>query len=244
MLSDIKLSFADAANAHKLFETVLRSSRARPRDIKVLTNDDILRQFINGQKRFSEIEVVSNLSHAIDGLLADIDNKMGEAGKKAEIITDRILQADTAKDGEAMALMFDAEAKSTSFEVIKDFMQDLKIAVIDDDFVILEMMKNTFQKAGAVVNVFSDGEEFLTVLDTWEFDLAFLDLNMPRVGGIDVLKIMQTRDIRYPVIVLSAVTQRDMIIKVLQMGARSYLVKPLKPEDIYKKSIEILRANF
>jgi DNA-binding response OmpR family regulator len=59
-----------------------------------------------------------------------------------------------------------------------------------------------------------------------------------------VLKVLQSRDIRYPVIVLSAVTQRETVIKAYQMGIKSYLVKPLKPEDIFKKSMEILKANF
>jgi DNA-binding response OmpR family regulator len=81
-------------------------------------------------------------------------------------------------------------------------------------------------------------------VDTEEYDLAFLDLMMPRVDGFEVLKALQARHISYPVIVLSAISQRDAMIKAIQMGVKSYLVKPLKPEDIFVKSIEILKANF
>ena len=244
MISDIKLGFADAPNMQKLLETILQASRARPNHIRVLTKDDFVRQYIKGQKEYEGIEVVTNLQYALDGLLAEINGSADHADKKAEIISDRVLQAKQKEDGESMVLKFDAEAKSTSIELMKDSIQNLRIAVIDDDFVIQELIKNTFQKAGAVVLTYSDGDEFLKAADKEDFDLAFLDLNMPRMNGFEVLKVLQTRDIRYPVIVLSAVTHRETVIKAFQMGIKSYLVKPLKPEDIFRKTLEILKANF
>jgi DNA-binding response OmpR family regulator len=67
---------------------------------------------------------------------------------------------------------------------------------------------------------------------------------MPKVDGFTVLKELRSRDIVQPVIVLSAVTQRDTVVKAFQSGIKSYLVKPLKPADILKKALEILRPNF
>jgi len=244
MLSDIKLGFADAPNMQKLLETILQASRAKLNYIRILTNDDFIRQFIQGKKEYSGIEVVSNLQYAMDGLLAEIDKGMDYTGKTEEIISDRLLRAKATEAGGAMALKFDAEARKHSFELMRESLQDLRIAVIDDDFVIQEMIKNTFQKTGATVITYSDGEEFLAVIDTEEFDLVFLDLNMPRKDGFEVLNALQARNVRYPVIILSAVVQRDLMLRAFQMGIKSYLVKPLKPEDIFRKSIEILKANF
>ena len=244
MLSDIKLGFADAPNMQKLIETIIHSSRAKLRFIRILTIDDFVRQFITGKKEYAEIEVVTNLQFAMDGLLADMDRTMDSSGNKAELIGDKILQAKTLEDGEAVALKFDAETKKTSFELMKETVQNLRIAVTDDDIVIQEMIKNIFEKSGAMVNTYSNGQEFLDIIGAEDFDLVFLDLNMPMVDGFEVLKVLQARDVNYPVIVLSAVTQRDTILKAFQMGIKSYLVKPLKPEDIFKKSIEILKANF
>ena len=244
MLSDIKLGFADAPNMQKLLETILQASRAKLNYIRILTNDDFVRQFIQGKKEYSGIEVVSNLQYAMDGLLAEIDKGTEYAEKNAEIISDKLLRAKTTDAGEAMALKFDADARNATFELMKQSLQNLRIAVVDDDFIIQEMIKNTFEKTGAVVSTFSDGEEFLAAVDTKDFDLAFLDLNMPKTDGYEVLKALQARSIRYPIIVLSAVVQRDLMIKAFQMGIKSYLVKPLKPEDIFRKSIEIMKANF
>jgi DNA-binding response OmpR family regulator len=244
MLSDIKLSFADAPNMRKLLETVIQASRARLRNIRVLTKDDFMRQFIEGQKEYNGIEVVSNLQYAIDGLLAEIEQGIEYAEKKAEIIGDKILSADAPAESESMHLKFHVEAGGFSMEEANESVHNMRIAIIDDDFIMQELIKNTFEKAGASVKAFSNGKEFVAVVDKEEFDLAFLDLNMPTMDGFEVLRVLQTRDIRYPIIVLSAVTQRETVIKAFQMGVKSYLVKPLKPEDIFRKSIEILKVNF
>ena len=122
--------------------------------------------------------------------------------------------------------------------------QNLRVAIIDDDFIIQELIRRTFEDTSATIFTYSDGDEFLESIDTMEYDLAFLDLVMPRVDGFGVLKELQARDIKYPVIVLSTVSQRETMIKAIQMGVKSYLVKPLRPKDIFTKSLEILKANF
>ena len=244
MLSDIKLGFADAPYMEKLLTTIVKASRTKMRYIRVLTLDGFVRQFIKGQKEYEEIEVVSNLQFAVDDLLSGIDSRAEPVGKKAELIGDKLLQSTGRENTEAMVLKFDAEVKSASFELMKDSLQNLRIAVIDDDFIIQELVKTTFQKTGAAVSAFSDGESFLAVVDDEEFDLVFLDINMPKLNGFEVLKNLQSRNIKYPVIALSAILQREIMIKAVQMGVKSYLAKPLKPEDLFKKSIEILKANF
>jgi DNA-binding response OmpR family regulator len=243
MLSDIKLGFADGPNMQKLLETVVQSSQARLRHIRILTRDDFARQFIESRKEYSDIEVVTNLQYAVDGLLSEIVRE-DTGQQKAEIIGDKVLAADTAAKGEAMALKFHAEGRGPGFENLKESLQNLRIAAIDDDLIIQELIKNTFEASGAIVKTYSDGSEFLAAMDTETFDLAFLDLMMPKVDGFAVLRALQARDIRYPVIVLSAITQRETVIKAFQMGIKSYLVKPLKPADIFKKSLEILKVNF
>jgi DNA-binding response OmpR family regulator/ribosomal protein S8 len=241
MLSDIKLNFADAPKIQSLFQTVIQSSKAKQRFIRVLTKDNFVRQFVNGQKDYSEIAVVTNLRYAMDDLLANIGREEHEE-KKAELISDRVLRAKTREGEEAMALKFDAETKNISLELMKDSVKNIKIAVVDDDIATQELIKNTFKSAS--VSVFPGGKEFIACLDTMDFNLAFLDLKIPGADGFEVLKVMQTRDIRYPVIVLSSIAQRETMIRAIQMGVKSYLIKPLKPDDIYRKSMEILKANF
>ncbi|MDL2229782.1 response regulator [Treponema sp. OttesenSCG-928-L16] len=248
MLSDMKLSYTDAPNLQKLLETITKASRAKNRYIRVLTKDSFVRQFIEGQKEYSDIEVVSNLQYAMDGLLSELDKTMEFGEKKAEIISNKVLSAnESAGQTESMQLRFEAESKSSAKEIIeniKESAKNLKIAAVDDDFVIQELIRNTFQKIEATVQTYADGSDFLADAEKESFDLVFLDLMMPKVDGFEVLKTLRFKDIQQPIIVLSAVTQRDTVIKAFQMGIKSYLVKPLKPDDILKKSMEILKANF
>ncbi len=104
--------------------------------------------------------------------------------------------------------------------------------------------RRVVEAINAKVNTFSNGREFLTAVRSRVFDLVFLDLRMPEVDGFGVLAELRAQDLEMPIIVLSAVTQRESVVKAFQAGVKSYLVKPLKPEHILRKTLEILKANF
>jgi CheY-like chemotaxis protein len=246
MLSDLTLSYGDGPNLQKLLDTVLQASRVKHHYIRVLTNDPFVRKFILGRKEYADIEVTANLQFALDGLLSELDPRMEFGEKKAQIIGDRVLAAEESTEAETVQLKFDGELQrpTTDLGEIKEYVKNLKIAIVDDDFVIQELVRNTFETLGAQVRIFSDGEEYLKVAGTEELDLVLLDLMMPKVDGFTVLRELKARDIDQTVIVLSAVTQREAVVKAFQGGIKSYLVKPLKPQDILKKTIEILKPNF
>jgi CheY-like chemotaxis protein len=226
-------------------DTVIQASRANHRHIRILTKDNFAKKYIKEQKEFEDIEVVSNLLYAIDGLLSEIDRSMEYGEKKAEIIGDKILSAEKSSQAESMHLRFDAETnRKKKLEDIASAGKNLRIAAVDDDFIIQELIKNTFKNIDAEVLTYADGNEFIDAIKNESFDLIFLDLMMPVKDGFEVLKELKHNDIRIPVIVLSAVTQRDTVIRAFQMGIKSYLTKPLKPEDLLVKTMEILRTNF
>jgi len=67
---------------------------------------------------------------------------------------------------------------------------------------------------------------------------------MPEKNGFDVLAELHARDLDLPVIVLSAVSQREAVVRAFQAGVRSYLVKPMGPDEMVRKTLEVLKANF
>jgi CheY-like chemotaxis protein len=243
MLSDITLCFADGPNIQKLLTAVLKSSGVEKKNLRILTRDAFLRKFIEGQKEYADIEVVSNLQYALDGLLEEFTDPAKYEEKKAELIREKVLAADTRAPGETMHLRFTTEAQPNR-KTIQDAMDNLKIAVVDDDFMIQELIKHTFKSTGSTVKTYSDGGEFLENARDEHFDLIFLDLLMPKTDGFEVLQAMRTGRIHQPVIVLSAVSQRNTVIQAFQLGIKSYLIKPLKPNDILTKTMEILRSSF
>lgn len=246
MMSDIELSFVDGPNIELLLRILLESTRGKVRLIKILAISSFLREFVKGRPEFSDLEVLSNLQHAMDGLLADYDSETEDKDKAHEVISERILSAQAPSGGgESVEMRFHAEAKKTiSIETMREAGKGLTIAVVDDDFVIQELIKTTFGAIDAKVNAFSDGREFMENVHNSTWDLVFLDILMPDMGGFEVLTRLHSEDIEIPVIILSAVTQREAVMKAYEAGVKSYLIKPLKPDQILRKTLEILRANF
>jgi DNA-binding response OmpR family regulator len=94
------------------------------------------------------------------------------------------------------------------------------------------------------VTPFKNGKEFLDALADWTFDLIFLDILMPVLDGFQVMEALKNRSVKIPIIVLSSLSQRENVVKALGFGVRSYMAKPLKPEEIRKKAVEILKTDF
>ena len=246
MLADMDLSFVDGTNMELLLKTLLDHSRAKARHIKLLTNSSFAREFVRGRPAYAELEVVSNLQYAMDGLLTDYDPMVEMAEGKAEMLAERILSAQTHEAArESIEMRFEGETKKPlSLETMRETGKGLSIAVVDDDFVIQELVKTTFGAISASVFAYQDGSAFIEAAKARSFDLVFLDILMPGMDGFQVLSRLSAEDIELPIIILSAVSQREAVMRAFQAGVRSYLIKPLKPDQILKKTLEILKANF
>jgi len=246
MLAGMDLSFVDGPNMELLIKTLLDHSGAKARHIKLLTNSAFASEFVRGRSEFAEIEVLSNLQYAIDGLLTDYDPEIEMGERKNELMAERILAAQTHRSGsESIEMRFETEGrKQYSIEGMREAGKGLSIAVVDDDFVIQELVKTTFAAISAQVSAYQDGKQFIDAVSSKNFDLVFLDILMPAMDGFQVLSRLHAEDIGVPVIVLSAVSQREAVVRAFQAGVKSYLIKPLKPDQILKKTLEILKANF
>ncbi len=235
MMTDLSLSFVDSPNLELLMNNIMSDSTIRNRNIKVLTLDSFARDFIEGNKAYNDIQVVSDLSKAIDSLLKDIDSAIDTP----TLISERFLTVDT--DHHNSSSTIEMRFKS-ELEALKSLGQDIRIAVIDDDVVIRTVLAKTFQTIQAKVDQFESGNAFLPRALAQTYDLIFLDLMMPGINGFEVLVKLKENDINTPVIVLSAISQREAVMKVLSAGVKSYMIKPLKPDALLKKAIEVLQA--
>jgi DNA-binding response OmpR family regulator len=246
MISDMELSFVDGPNMELLMDILLECSRGKARHIKILTNSAFVREFVSGRKEYSDIEVLSNLQYAMDGLLTDYDPEVELGDGKAEMLAERVLASRNRETSrEAIEMRFEAEGRKTiTLEEMKEAGKGLTIAVVDDDFVIQELVKTTFSAINSMVLSYQDGASFLEAVKSKNFDLVFLDIIMPGLDGFQVLSRLRSEDIELPIIILSAVSQKETVMRAFQAGVKSYLIKPLKPDQILKKTLEILKANF
>lgn len=234
MMTDLSLSFVDGPNMEMLMTNVLSGEGVKNRNVKVLTLDSFVREFISGNKEYDGIQVVTDLSNAIDSLVKDAN-----PADASTIISEKILNVNDkpAQRDAVLEMRFKSELES-----LKTVARDIRIAVIDDDVVIRTVLAKTFATINAKVDQFESGLAFLAELHAKTYDLVFLDLMMPGMNGFEVLLKLRENDVKSPVIVLSAVSQREAVLKVLSSGVKSYMIKPLKPDAILKKAIEILQG--
>ncbi|MDR2482496.1 MAG: response regulator [Treponema sp.] len=241
MISNTRLGPADTPKLYSLFEIVTKIAAGGQQNIRALTRDEYAAAYLASRKEFKAIQIAENLTAAIEQLLGERISDEETAAIDGRLLS----RQEQTGVGETVQLTFAAEdGPPVTLENIQDMLKDLKIAAVDDDFVIQELIKNTFQRAGAMVSTFPDGGAYLAALESVSFDLTFLDMMMPSMDGFAVLRAMNEKDIRQPVIVLSAISQRESVIRAFKLGIKSYLVKPLRPGAIFKKTLEVLRATF
>jgi len=106
-----------------------------------------------------------------------------------------------------------------------------KILLIEDDIAISEMVKNYLMKDGFLVTTAFDGEEGLIKFSNKNFDLILLDLMMPRLDGIETMKIIREKS-SIPILIISAKDSEVDKAVGLGLGADDYIAKPFSLIEI------------
>ena len=108
----------------------------------------------------------------------------------------------------------------------------MRILVVEDERDLNRVISKRLESEGYSVDRCFDGEEALDFIDVGEFDAIIMDIMMPRINGIEVLKQMRSRNNTTPVLLLTA---RDGIgdrVSGLDAGADDYLIKPFAFEEL------------
>jgi len=120
---------------------------------------------------------------------------------------------------------------------------DLVVLAVDDDMINLKLLKSMLKKSGNVKEVIeakngSDAIGHLKGRD--DIDLILLDIIMPIMGGIDMLKVVRADDNlkQLPIIVLT--TDETKKVEALECGANGFLMKPIRKEDLIKKMATVI----
>ncbi len=117
-----------------------------------------------------------------------------------------------------------------------------KILAVDDSFSVRKLVQYTLKSKGFKVGTAEDGQEALDMLQENEYDAIILDINMPRLDGLEFLKIIQSDSTlaSIPVIMLTTEGQEEDKNKSLKLGASAYIVKPFKPTELLRLVKDIL----
>jgi len=120
-----------------------------------------------------------------------------------------------------------------------------KVAIIDDDLSTLEFIATVLSdNSNYEILTYENASYFIPELDKNRPDLLFLDLMMPEMDGFQLMTYLRDSGIYIPIVVITAMTQKEAVMKAQKFGVKSFMTKPLHIERIIKKADEILRTNF
>ncbi|MGA3245585.1 MAG: sigma-54 dependent transcriptional regulator [Bacteroidota bacterium] len=108
----------------------------------------------------------------------------------------------------------------------------ISILAVDDEETLLHLLTHVLERQGYYVDTASDGRMAITMLQTLPFDLVFLDVMMPDVGGVEVLKFIKDQHLDAEVIMLTAVHDVKTAVECMSLGAYYYITKPYTPADL------------
>ncbi|MDD7268571.1 MAG: response regulator [Treponema sp.] len=235
MLTNLELSFIDGYNIEFLIDNVLACPKVHNKNVKILSLSPFVKELLSGHPQYADIEMANQLPRLLTSL---VDTTI--TSSVSDLITDKILTQSNefGDDSGTVDTRFSYEAGGSL-----DDGTVLNVAIIDADAKSAEQTKQIYESISANVTVYNSGKVFCDSYIQDKFNLVILDALMPDNSGIQVLQFLHQRSNTPDVIVYSANIQRDLIVKVLSLGAKHYLVKPQKPNVLIQKSLATIKGN-
>lgn len=108
----------------------------------------------------------------------------------------------------------------------------MRILLAEDDSVLSEGLTRSLRQAGYATNAVADGLQADAALSSQEFDLLILDLGLPGMAGLDVLRRLRSRNSHLPVLILTAADSVEQRVQGLDLGADDYMAKPFALSEL------------
>ena len=120
----------------------------------------------------------------------------------------------------------------------------MKILLIEDDNLIGDGIVSYFKKFGFSIDWFEDGLGGQEAIFMINYDAVILDLSLPNIDGLDILKFWREKNIKTPVIILTARDAINQRVEGLTKGADDYLCKPFSLAELHARVIALNRRNY
>ena len=134
---------------------------------------------------------------------------------------------------------------------VEAYSENTQIMIVDEEEEILKLMQHSLQDNGHNVAVFSDAENAIEEIKKEAYDLIITDLKMPKLSGIEFVKMVKTISPKTDLIVMTGYPSVEPAVECMKLGATDYIVKPLDLEylniivekSLYKRALEKLAAE-
>lgn len=117
----------------------------------------------------------------------------------------------------------------------------MRILIAEDDSRLLTQLDTLLQQNGYSVDLADNGEHALYQLNEYPYDLAIIDIGLPKLDGFDVIRKARQADINCPVLILTARDRWQEKVEGLDAGADDYLTKPFHNEELLARAKALIR---
>ena len=119
----------------------------------------------------------------------------------------------------------------------------MKLLLVEDSAQLNKALSTVLKRNSFIVDSAFDGEEALLFLDQYTYDVIILDIMLPKVNGLEVLKTARAKHIETPIIMLTAKSTTEDKIQGLDMGADDYLPKPFAVDELLARIRALMRRK-
>ncbi|CAM3515796.1 response regulator transcription factor [Arcobacter aquimarinus] len=138
---------------------------------------------------------------------------------------------------------------------MQDILKTLKILIVEDEKRLAQLLKEAISDSFYKVVIAKDGVEGLKKYKTFKPDIIITDIMMPKLDGLDMTIKIKEIDSTIPIIILSAHSDKEKLLKAIDVGINKYFIKPFDPDEVIehikklstkieKQKISILKDDF
>ncbi|WKZ30346.1 MAG: response regulator transcription factor [Candidatus Dojkabacteria bacterium] len=119
----------------------------------------------------------------------------------------------------------------------------MRLLLVEDELAIAQPLKTALEKRQFAVDIAIDGKEGFDKARFTNYDCIILDLNLPEMDGLDVAKQLRQKNIRTPILMLTARTSQDNIYEGFESGTDDYLPKPFDFKELLYRVQALIQRN-
>lgn len=138
---------------------------------------------------------------------------------------------------------------------MQDILKTLKILIVEDEKRLAQLLKEAINDSFYKVVIAKDGTEGLKKYKSFKPDIIITDIMMPKLDGLDMTIKIKEIDSNIPIIILSAHSDKEKLLKAIDVGINKYFIKPFDPDEVIehikklsikieKQKISILKDDF
>ncbi|MBJ7411004.1 MAG: response regulator transcription factor [Phenylobacterium sp.] len=119
----------------------------------------------------------------------------------------------------------------------------MRVLLIEDDRMMARSIEMMLNASGFIVEKTDAGEDGIDLSGVYDYDLILLDLSLPDMSGLDVLRTLRRGRNETPIIILSGTAQIDSKVKALSLGADDYMTKPFHKDELVARLRAVIRRS-